>query len=89
MNDEINSIIDYNATIKKRKAEIKESVDIIEQVIKEGAISNANLRLLVDKIIITGKNKKLNIKIRINAKFQKHIDCYDEMGNLRERAFTA
>ena len=72
LNEEINSIIDYNATIKKRKAEIKESVDIIEQIIKEGAISDANLRLLVDKIIITEQNKKLNIKIRLNAKFQKH-----------------
>lgn len=89
LNDEINSIIDYNTTIKKRKAEIKESVDIIEQIIKEGAISNANLRFLVDKIIITEKNKKLNIKIRLNAKFQKHKDCYDEEGNLGERKFTA
>ncbi len=49
----------------------------------------ANLRFLVDKIIITEKNKKLNIKIRLNAKFQKHKDCYDEDGNLRGRAFTA
>ncbi len=89
LNDKINSIIDYNTTIKKRKAEIKESVDIIEQIIKEGAISNANLRLLVDKIIITEKNKKLSVKIRLNAKFQKHKDCYDEDGNLRGRAFTA
>lgn len=56
LNEEIKSIIDYNSTIKKRKAEIKESVDIIEQIIKEGAISDANLRLLIDKIIITEKN---------------------------------
>ncbi len=28
LNDEINSIIDYDATIKKRKAEIKKSVDL-------------------------------------------------------------
>lgn len=89
LNEEINSIIDYNATIKKRKAEIKESVDIIEQIIKEGAISDANLRLLVDKIIITEQNKKLSIKIRLNAKFKKHKDCYDDNGNLKDRTFTA
>lgn len=32
---EINAITDYSATIKKRKAEMKESVDLIEQIIRE------------------------------------------------------
>lgn len=38
---EINAITDYRATIKKRKAKMKESVDLIEQIIREGAISDA------------------------------------------------
>lgn len=67
---EIKSIQDYNSTIKKRKAEMKDSVEIIEKIIKEGAISDANLRLLVNKIIIFEKDKKLSIKIKLNAKFQ-------------------
>lgn len=86
---EIKSIQDYNSTIKKRKAEMKDSIEIIEEIIKEGAISDANLRLLVDKIIITEKNKKLKIKIKLNGKFQRHKDCYDENGNLTEKAFIA
>ena len=85
--EEIHSIKDYNDTIKKRKAEIKNSVKIIEEILEEGEISDANLRLLVDKIIITEKDKKLNIKIKLNAKFQGHKDCYDENGNLTEKAF--
>ena len=55
--DEIKFILDYNSTIKKRKAEMKDSVEIIEEIIKEGAISDANLRLLVNKIIIFEKDK--------------------------------
>lgn len=75
LEDEIKSIQDYNSTIKKRKAEMKDSVEIIEEIIKEGAISDANLRLLnlrllVNKIIIFEKDKKLSIKIKLNAKFQ-------------------
>lgn len=89
LEDEIKSILDYNSTIKKRKAEMKDSVEIIEEIIKEGAISDANLRLLVDKIIITEKNQKLKIKIKLNAKFQRHKDCYDDNGNLTEKAFIA
>ena len=85
--EKIHSIKDYNDTIKKRKAEIKNSVKIIEEILEEGAISDANLRLLVEKIIITEKDKKLNIKIKLNAKFQGHKDCYDENGNLTEKAF--
>ncbi len=85
--EEINSIQDYNATIKKRKSEIKNSVKIIEDILEEGAISDANLRLLVDEVIITEKDKKLNIKIKLNAKFQGHKDCYYENGNLTEKAF--
>ena len=83
------AITDYSATIKKRKAEMKESVDLIEQIIQEGAISDANLRLLVDSIVISEKDKKLHIKINLNAKFERHKDCYDEEGNLTERMFIA
>ena len=89
LEDEIKSIQDYNSTIKKRKAEMKGSVEIIEEIIKEGAISDANIRLLVDKIIIFERDKKLKIKIKLNAKFQRHKDCYDENGNLTEKAFIA
>lgn len=85
LEEEIKSILDYNSTIKKRKDEMKDSVEII----KEGAISDANLRLLVDKIIIFERDKKLKIKIKLNAKFQRHKDCYDENGNLTEKAFIA
>lgn len=87
LEDEIKSIQDYNSTIKKRKAEMKDSVEIIEKIIKEGAISDANLRLLVNKIIIFEKDKKLSIKIKLNAKFQRHKDCYNDNGIVSEKIF--
>ena len=89
LKNEIDSITDYSATIKKRKAELKESVDIIEQIIEDGAISDTNLRMLVDSIVISEKDKKLHIKINLNAKFERHKDCYDAEGNLTERMFIA
>ena len=77
----------HNAAIQKRKLEIKETVGIIEQIIQEGAISDANLRLLVDSIQISEKDKKLHIKINLNARFQKHTNLYDENGNVKENIF--
>ncbi len=41
------------------------------------------------KIVISEKDKKLHIKINLNAKFERHKDCYDEEGNLTERMFIA
>jgi phage-related minor tail protein len=84
---EIISIKEYNDTIKKRRSEMKESIDLIEQIIEEGAISDANLRMLVNEIIINEKNNKLRIKIKLNAQFTRHQNIYDENGNLKECIF--
>ena len=74
---EIAAITDYSATIKKRKAELKESVDLIEQIIQEGAISDANLRLLVDSIVISEnvpspKKQTKNVREKPNEKNDKY-----------------
>ena len=85
LKNEISAITDYSETIRKRKAEIKESVDLIEQIIQEVAVSDANLRMLVDSIVISEQDKKLQIKINLNAMFRRHRDFYDDNGNLIER----
>ena len=87
--EEIQAVQDHNTTIQKRRSEIRETVTIIEQIIKEGSISDANLRLLVDSIEIGEKDKRLHIKINLNARFQKHKDLYDDNGNLTEKMFIA
>lgn len=78
--EEIESIKDYNTTIKKRKSELKKTVDMIEEIIKDGAISDANLRLLVDEIKIYESDKKLRIEINLKAKFTKHYEIYGKNG---------
>ena len=77
---EIESIKDYNTTIKKRKSEIKQTVDLIEEIVKDGAISNANLRLLVDEIKIYESDKRLKIEINLKANFTKHFEIYGKSG---------
>lgn len=46
---------------------------MIDEIIKDGAISNSNLRLLVDEIVIHEKDKKLNITINLKADFTEHM----------------
>lgn len=78
---EIYDIENYNETIKKRKSEMKQTVDLIEQIVSEGEISNANLRQLIDKIIIYESSEGLQIKINLNASFSEHMKIYIEEGN--------
>lgn len=76
--EEIESIKDYNTTIKKRKSELKKTVDLIEEIIKDGAISDANLRLLVDEIKIYDSDKKLRIEINLKAAFSEHMIIFGQ-----------
>ena len=82
INEEIESIKDYNTTIKKRKLELKRTVDLIDEIIKNGAISNANLRLLIDEIKIYEYNKKLRIEINLKADFTKHFEIHGANGSV-------
>lgn len=86
---EIEAIRDYDTTIRKRKAEMKSSIDILDGIIKDGAIGDANLRLLVDNIVINEQDGKLSINIDLKAAFSSHLDIYDEDGALTAKAFAA
>lgn len=78
---ELYDIQNYSETIKKRKAEMKQTVDLIEEIVKEGQISNANLRQLVDKIIIFEDGEGLRIQINLNAAFTEHMTIFGDDGN--------
>ena len=49
-------------------------LDMLDEIIAAGAVSDTHLRMLIQEIIINEKNGKLKIKIQIKAKFSSHID---------------
>lgn len=71
-----------NKTIKKRKAEIRNSIELFDKIIADGAISDSDLRMLIDKIEISENNGKLDINIILNGKFKEHIFNQDEIETL-------
>ena len=81
ISQELYDIQNYSETIKKRKAEMKQTVDLIEEIVKEGQISNANLRQLIDKIIIYEDVEGLRIQINLNAAFTEHMTIFGDDGN--------
>ena len=89
LSEEISEITDYNAAIRKRKSEMKNSIELIDEIIGEGAISDTNLRLLVNKIEIGESDGRLKIKINLNGQFKGHTDLYDDNGDIKETVYTA
>ena len=87
--EEISALEDYETTVKKRKSEIKSVVELIDDVLSDGAVSDANLRLLVNKIIITEEGDKLDVHIKLNAKFTAHTLMYDENGKMTDVMLSA
>ena len=74
LTEQLDSIRNYEATIKKRKAEIKEGIDMLDEIVAAEEVSDAHLRMLVEEIVINEKKGKLKIKIKMRAKFSSHID---------------
>ena len=60
-------------------------MDLLDAIVAEGAISDANLRMLIDKIVIYDKDGRLKVQIFLNGDFRMKIDFYDENGALTDR----
>jgi len=76
--EQIESYRDMDAAFKKRRSESKKSIELLDEIITTGGISDAHLRMLVDKIIITDAEGRLEIEICLKAAFRQHYDIYDD-----------
>jgi site-specific DNA recombinase len=84
---QIENIKNIDSTIQKRKTEIKQSIDLIDEIIASDNINDTHLRMLVDEIIIKEYESGLQIEICLKAQFRMHYDIYDENGELCEKNF--
>ena len=83
---QLEALQNIDETVKKRKAEMREGLDLLDLIVADGAISNTHLRMLIDEITVTEINGKINLSIRLNADFRQHIDFYNEDGEMVDRA---
>lgn len=77
----IYEIENYDHTIKKRKEQLKNTVGIMDEIVSEGVISDANLRTLIEKIVIFERAEGLDITIKMQADFTEHMRIFDEEGS--------
>ena len=72
----IREMKDIETTVKERKKQMEKSVELLDGIIADGAISDTHLRMLVDEIVIYEKNGKLDIQIK-NALMKHFYSIYD------------
>ena len=74
---QISELENLDAALKKRQAKLKRDISLMDDILAEGYISEANLRLLVEKIYITEQGGKLNVDIHLKAPFRTHGQTYE------------
>lgn len=84
---QIENIKNIDAIVRKRKKEFNQSKGLIDDIILDSGISDTNLRMLIDQIVIKKGEKGLQIAIDIKAKFAMHLDTYDKDGEVKDKSF--
>ena len=63
--------------IRSRQAKLRKDIGLIDDILADGNLTKAHLRLLVEKIYVYKSEGGLSLDIRIKAPFQNHTDSYE------------
>lgn len=74
---QIEELQNIEETLRSRQAKLKRDISMMDDILKEGHLSEAHLRLLVDKIYVHEENGKLSLDICLKAPFRDHMDIYE------------
>ena len=63
--------------IRSRQAKLRKDIGLIDEILADGSLTEAHLRLLVEKIYVHERDGGLSLDIHIKAPFQSHTDSYE------------
>ena len=81
---QIEELQNISAVLRNRQTKLKRDISMIDDILSEGVMTEAHLRMLVEKIYVQETDGKLNLDIQIKAPFRTHLDVY-ENGTLTAR----
>jgi hypothetical protein len=74
---QIEELQNIEATLRSRQAKLKRDISMIDDILKDGQMTEAHLRMLVDKIYVHEEDGKLSLDIHLKAPFRDHLDIYE------------
>ncbi|RGD17482.1 recombinase [Subdoligranulum sp. AM23-21AC] len=81
---QINEYRDAQASLEARKESMQPGIDLLDAITSEGSVSDAHLRMFVNKVYLHEQDGKLRVEFVLNADFQTHLDLYDQNGELKD-----
>ena len=64
-------------TIRSRQAKLRKDIGLIDDILADGKISEAHLRMLIERIFVYETEGGLSLEIKVKAPFQNHTDSYE------------
>ena len=64
-------------TIRSRQAKLKKDISLMDEILSDGQMTEAQLRLLVEKFLVYETEGGLRLEIKVKAPFQSHTDTYE------------
>ena len=79
LDKKISDLREYDKICKQKKDQLKNTTNILDDILSEGVISDMNLRMLVKKILIHQNNdKSLDIRFEMNGEFNPSCSVFVE-----------
>lgn len=63
--------------IRTRQAKLRKDIGLIDDILADGNLTEAHLRLLVERIYVNENENGLSLDIHIKAPFRNHTDSYE------------
>ena len=74
---QIEELQNISGMLRSRQAKLKRDISLIDDILQEGKMSEAHLRMLVEKILVHEEDGKLDMEIRLKAPFRDHLDIFE------------
>ena len=74
---QIEELQNISEMLRSRQANLKRDISLIDDILREGKMSEAHLRMLVEKILVHEEDGRLDLEIRLKAPFRDHLDVFE------------
>ena len=64
-------------TIRSRQTKLKKDIALIDQILANGIMTEAQLRMLIEKIYVYETEEGIRLDIKLKAPFRDHTDSYE------------
>lgn len=74
---QIEELQNISEMLRSRQAKLKRDISMIDDILREDKMSEARLRMLVEKILVHEEDGRLDLEIRLKAPFRDHLDVFE------------